>query len=364
MWELFFLRSDALTALEDEMVRKVLPRYVGILKENLMPNFQILKRVEFEPRKNMSLEDMWDIHSSLMEEFYDLRNKLDESKVMLEDTRQPHFSLLDLKIHIAREIMHSCELCEWKCRVDRMKGELGVCRLGKDCLISSEFMHMGEESYFVPSHTIFFWSCNMGCVFCQNYLISARLEPGIPITPELLARAIEKRRKRGSRNVNFVGGEPTMYLLCILETLKRCDVNVPVLWNSNFFMSEKTMKLLDGVVDVYLSDFKYGNDACARRLTKVQKYWDIVTRNHSIAAKQAEITVRHLVLPNHVECCSFPVLEWISKNIKEKSIVNIMDQYYPCFKAVEYPEINRRVTNEEYERVLKKAEELNLNVKS
>ena len=143
-----------------------------------------------------------------------------------------------------------------------------------------------------------------------------------------------------------------MHLLCILEALKYCNINVPTLWNSNFFMSEKTMKILDGVVDVYLSDFKYGNDSCARRLTKVKKYWDVVTRNHIIAVKQGEVTIRHLVLPNHIECCSFPILEWVAKNIKDKCIVNIMDQYYPCFKAIEYPEINRGLTRGEYQSVL------------
>lgn len=364
MWELFFTRPDAATALEDEMVQKILPRYVKVVNDELPANFQILKKAELKLTKNLNDQQLWKIHDKLMKTFYALKKKLDNRKLQMDDLETPHSSLLDLKIHLVRKIMTSCELCEWKCGVDRMKGELGFCKVGNECLISSEFMHPAEESYYTPSHTIFFWSCNMNCVFCQNYTISNRLESGISVTPKQLAEAIERRRVNGSRNVNLVGGEPTMHLLCILETLKHCNVNVPTIWNSNFFMSEKTMKILDGVVDVYLSDFKYGNDSCARKLTKLQKYWDVVTRNHLIAAKQTELTIRHLVLPNHVECCSFPVLEWIAKNIKEKCIVNAMEQYYPCFKSAEYPEINRRLTKEEFKKVLRKAKELGINIKS
>jgi len=101
------------------------------------------------------------------------------------------------------------------------------------------------------------------------------------------------------------------------------------------YMSEISMKLLDGFVDVYLTDFKFGPGKCSEELTKVKNYWDIVTRNHLIASKQAEVVIRHLILPNHVECCTFPILEWISKNLGRNCIVNIMDQYYPCFKALE-----------------------------
>jgi putative pyruvate formate lyase activating enzyme len=128
-------------------------------------------------------------------------------------------------------------------------------------------------------------------------------------------------------------------------------------------MSEISMKLLDGFVDVYLTDFKFGPGKCSEELTKVKNYWSVVTRNHLIASKQAEVVIRHLILPNHVECCTFPILEWISKNLGRNCIVNIMDQYYPCFKALENEKINRRITKEEYRKALDKARELGLVVK-
>jgi len=242
-----------------------------------------------------------------------------------------------------------------------MKGERGTCRVGKGCLISSEFMHMGEEFHIIPSHTIFFMGCTLHCQFCQNWSISQWFESGHEISPKELALRIDRRRKEGARNVNWVGGEPTPSLLCILKTLKFCEVNVPVIWNSNFYMSKKTMRILDGIVDMHLSDFKYGNNKCGLRLSKVSKYFDVCSRNHSIAIKDAEITIRHLVLPNHVECCTKPVLKWIADNIRDKAIVNIMAQYRPEYKAHEYPDISRPVTREEMKEAIDYAKQLGIN---
>lgn len=361
MWELSFLRSDAVEALEDKKVKKILPRYIGIIKDKFTSNFQVAKKVEFKPKKNLTNEQLWKEHDKLMKEFYSLRKKLDSSKTSIDGLKTPRFSLLDLKIHLIKDIMTSCELCERKCRVNRLKGELGFCKVGNECLISSEHIHYGEESYYVPSFTIFYWSCTFSCQYCQNYTISQRLEPGITVTPEHLAKRIETRREQGCRNVNFVGGSPTPHILWILQTLKYCIVNIPTLWNSNMYMSKKSMKVLEGIVDVYLTDLKYGNSRCGLRLSKVPKYWELATRNHLIAAEQTEMTIRHLILPNHIECCSKPILKWISKNIKEKCIINLMDQYRPEYKAHNYSDISRRITREEFDKVINLAKKLKLN---
>jgi len=121
------------------------------------------------------------------------------------------------------------------------------------------------------------------------------------------------------------------------------------------------MSILDGIVDMHLSDFKYGNNECGLRLSKVPKYFDVCSRNHSIAAKNTEITIRHLVLPNHVECCTKPVLKWIADNIRDKVIVNIMAQYRPEYKVHEYPDINRSLRREEIEEAINYAKKLNIN---
>jgi len=358
---MYLFRPDTVSALRTPLVKKVLPRYVKTVENKANVNFQIAKKITLDLDEDLSPKGMLREHSKLMEEFYETRRGLDERELKVEGLENPRFSLFDLKIMIAEELMKSCELCERKCHVNRSRGEVGECGVGDECLISTDFTHWGEEFHISPSHTIFFMGCNFHCQFCQNWSISQWYESGQFITPRQMARRIELKRREGCRNVNLVGGEPTPNLLNILKALKMCKANVPVVWNSNFYMSEKTMEILDGVVDLYLSDFKYGNDECAERLSKVPNYFKVSSRNHLLASKQAELTVRHLILPNHLECCTKPILEWIAENIRDKCIVNLMDQYRPEFKAMEYKEINRRITREEFREAADYAEKLKIN---
>lgn len=282
---------------------------------------------------------------------------------ILEGKEKPKFQLnkklLDEKIKNSFKILENCELCERKCHVNRVKNELGFCKVGKKMWISSYFDHMGEEYFFVPSFTIFFMSCTFSCQFCQNWTISQRIEEGEFIDEEKLAKIID--RHSYCKNVNFVGGDPTPQLPFILKTLKHVKANIPVVWNSNFYMSEKSMNLLKNIVDVYLPDFKYGNDKCALRLSKVSNYKKIIKRNHLLAFKDSEVVIRHLVLPNHIECCSKPILDFIKDNFKDKVIVNLMDQYRPEYKACEHNDINRGLIDKEFNEVVSYAKKLKLN---
>ena len=176
-----------------------------------------------------------------------------------------------------------------------------------------------------------------------------------------LADMIIRRKQEGGINVNWVGGDPTSNLLYILKVLRELDINIPQIWNSNMYCSTETMSLLNGVIDVYLTDFKYGNDECAHRLSKVDNYTKVVKRNHKIAYNQGEIILRHLVLPNHIKCCSKPILNWISKNIPD-SLVNIMAQYRPEYKANNFEDINRNITQDEYFETISYARKLKINI--
>ena len=156
--------------------------------------------------------------------------------------------------------------------------------------------------------------------------------------------------------MNWVGGDPTPNLPYILQVLKECDINIPQVWNSNMYCSLETMKLLDGVIDLYLTDFKYGNDECAQPLSKVEGYMEIIKRNHIKAHDNGEMIIRHLVMPNHVECCSKPIMKWIAENLTNAT-VNIMAQYRPAYKAYDYEDISRRVSLDEVYLVKDYAEE-------
>jgi putative pyruvate formate lyase activating enzyme len=274
----------------------------------------------------------------------------------------PRFKSADLsaKIEGAFAVLESCELCAHRCRVDRTAGETGVCRVGNRLSVSSWFDHYGEEPFFVPSFTIFFNLCTFTCRFCQNWEISQIPPPdeSHTLSEEELARVIDAHSY--CRNVNFVGGEPTPYLPFILKTLRYVKADIPLVWNSNFYMSEKSMELLRGVVDVYLSDFKYGNNRCAQCLSGVPDYSEIVRRNHRLAFEDAELVIRHLVLPNHVECCTKPVLDFIAENFHDRAVVNLMDQYRPCYQANHYADINRRITVQEFETSVRYARKLGL----
>lgn len=179
---------------------------------------------------------------------------------------------------------------------------------------------------------------------CQNYDIS-QVYPtdGVIVDAKSLALIQKKLREEGVRNINHVGGDPTPNIHVILESMKYLDINVPQLWNSNMYCSIEAMKLLREVIDIWLPDFKYGNNKCAERLSMVPNYFEVVSRNIKLAHEWSDIIIRHLVLPNHIECCTRPILEWIAKNTP-RALVNIMDQYRPEYLVVQYPERYKEIT--------------------
>ncbi len=282
----------------------------------------------------------------------------------------PGFSLLDLCRELAQRMLTHCNFCAWNCGVDRSHpGKLGACKLAADSRVSSYFHHPGEELVYrgrCGSGTIFFTSCNMRCAFCQNGDISTDKDNGRVTDARTLAAMAWLLRMEGCHNINWVGGEVTIHLHRIVEAiallgsdfarpsrdeLRKARVvksdaflladmdpecgsydgafNAPMLWNSNFFMTDEAMKILRLLMDVWLPDFKFGPGRCAITLSRTPRYWQTVTRNLAMIRDWGEdLTVRHLVMPNHVECCSYPVLDWLAENLPGVP-VNIMDQYHP-----------------------------------
>jgi putative pyruvate formate lyase activating enzyme len=358
MWGIF--RPDAVAVLHDEKARESLRRYFAVMEDRLPARFLVCKRVEVKVDLSAGDNKLWGVHERGLKDFRSLLSRIDEGKIMLEDLELPDVSLLDLKVELARRILKSCHFCERRCGIDRTAGKRGVCGAGGRSRIASEFMHHGEEPELVPSYTIFFNGCTFKCQYCQNWDISQFPDSGVEVSPQTLANLAESARKEGARNVNWVGGEPTPNLHTILEALDFCEVSVPSIWNSNMYMSLDAMKLLFATQDIYLADFKYGNDECALRYSKVPNYFRVVARNHRLALADAELIVRQLVLPSNVECCTRPILEWIAKNLGTMTRVNLMDQYRPEARAREYPEISSGLKAEEFDKALKIAREVGL----
>lgn len=258
----------------------------------------------------------------------------------------PSASLLDEKAARAKRIMSRCRFCERRCAIDRLAGKTGYCGVGATSRVASEFLHMGEEPELVPSLTIFLAGCTLRCVYCQNWDIAMSAGLGSPVDPGGLARIIESGHERGAKNVNLVGGDPDPHIWTVLEALRLVDAPLPVVWNSNMYLSRESMEILDGVVDVYLGDFRYGNDACAARYSDAPRYLETVTRNFEEAFQQADVMLRHLVLPGHLACCTEPIMAWCAEHIPG-AYFNLMFQYRPEYRASWYPEIDRRLSPDE-----------------
>jgi putative pyruvate formate lyase activating enzyme len=322
----------------------------------------------------------------------------------------PGASLLDLCRELAQRMLRHCNFCRWNCRVDRGLGtKIGTCRLAAGTRVSSFFHHRGEELIYRGrrgSGTIFFTSCNMRCAFCQNGDISTDKDNGIEIDAQALAAMAWLLRMEGCHNINWVGGEVAIHLHTIVEAIALLGAdlarpsraalaaalqvksdyfrdyglwpdaatyqgafNAPMLWNSNFFMSAEAMKILRLLTDVWLPDFKFGPGRCAMALSKTPWYWETVTGNLKLIHDWGEaFTIRHLVMPNHVDCCTRSVLEWVAETMPEVP-VNVMDQYHPdnfCDPRSptyqpKYAALARRPSAKEIRRALRYAQELGVN---
>jgi putative pyruvate formate lyase activating enzyme len=240
--------------------------------------------------------------------------------------------------------MESCGFCVRRCGVDRLRGEKGYCRAGRNFSLHSAFPHMGEEPELVPSGTIFTGGCSIKCIHCQNWDISQWIAGGTSVAPEAMALQVRELSEKGCRNINMVGGDPTPMTWAWLDTMGRVDVNTATVWNSNSYYSEETAQLLAGFIDVYLLDFKYGNDRCASDISDAPGYWEAATKNHLRAKEHGELITRVLVLPGHNQCCTKPILQWIHDNLGPMTRVNLMFQYRPEWRAREKPELGRRLT--------------------
>jgi putative pyruvate formate lyase activating enzyme len=253
------------------------------------------------------------------------------------------------KLRLAVEHERRCMLCEHRCGVDRSAGSTGPCRAGVVPRLFRHRIEYGEESELIPSHLFYLSGCDLRCAFCIAGLDAFDASRGRELTSEFFDAAVEWGRSRGARNIQWVGGEPTVHLPGILRVMAQCPKLPPVVWKSDFYGTPQAFELLDGVVDVYVADFKFGNDQCALRLASVRNYTAVVTRNLLTAARQGRLIVRHLLLPGHYDCCYRPILAWLKENMPDVSL-SLRDGYLPSWRSVHFAEIaktlDKRVAND------------------
>lgn len=333
-------------------IKQILSNYQDIVRGAHLANGIVAKSVPVEAAELDKCEEsmLWELHYGAMLEYRQRRAE----KAIAENC--PAISLLDLKTELARRILQNCRFCERRCGANRLAGETGHCGVGCVSRYSSEFLHFGEEAELVPSHTIFFSGCTFSCVYCQNWEIAAYPDSGRVADGGELAKLIEIRHLQGSKNVNFVGGNPDPHLYTILGIIGQVESNIAMIWNSNMYHSSETAELLEGVIDLYLADFRYGNDRCAARYSNVPNYFSVVSRNFEVAYAEADVILRHLVLPGHLGCCTKPIMEWVRAKMPSVYF-NLMFQYRPEYRVGRHPEINRTLTFEERRRALELAKE-------
>ncbi|MHA2203332.1 MAG: radical SAM protein [Candidatus Hodarchaeales archaeon] len=367
MWR---TRPDSISVWKIPEVVSRLNRYYQLIHEEKIARYLLTKAIPIDIDLHADLPTLWQEHERLAARFTQFITEYDDGDHTNKIPTSVNPSFLDLKIKIADEILKECCFCERKCLKNREAGELGVCKVGMDAVISSAFLHTGEETVLVPSGTIFFSGCTFKCVFCQNYSISQewrdkkseKILDGVDRTPQQIALIAGALAREGARNINWVGGDPTSNLHMILHALQEFEVNICQLWNSNMYLSIEGMKLLLEVMDFWLPDLKYADNDFAKRMSKISNYWEVITRNIKMAHDQGsgEIVIRHLVMPGRVEADTYPILEWCAKNVP-KALVNIMGQYRPTHQVrKKYPEINRGITFEELTLARDKAEELGI----
>lgn len=273
-------------------------------------------------------------------------------------------------------LMSPCRLCPHECGALRFEGEKGKCRAaGRGAMVSSYNLHFGEEppvSGTMGSGTIFFTNCNLRCAFCQNYPIS-QLGNGKPAGPDELAAMMLELQQNGAQNINFV--TPTHVLPVAADAVLRArksGLTLPIVYNCGGYESVEALKLLEGIIDVYLPDAKYSDDKNAVKYSGAPGYWEADKaalkemyrqagnlRTDKDGAAIKGMIIRHLVLPNGISG-SEKVLRFIAEELSPEMRVSIMAQYHPANRSGKYPELSRKVSAKEYGKVVDLAEELGL----
>jgi putative pyruvate formate lyase activating enzyme len=270
----------------------------------------------------------------------------------------------------ARERLRRCHVCPRHCAIDRIEGDLGFCLMGAQAFVSSYGPHHGEEAPLRGRHgsgTIFFASCNLRCVYCQNYEIS-QLREGREVSAQELAQMMLSLQEQGCHNINLV--TPSHQVPQILEALLPAaqeGLRIPLVYNTSSYDDLETLRLLDGIVDIYLPDFKYADTEAGLKYSKVPGYpeiakvaikemhrqtGDLVIDGQGLAVRG--VFLRHLVLPGGIAGTA-AIMRFLADEISKNTYVNIMDQYRPCWKAFKYPPLDRQITQEEFEEAVEAA---------
>jgi putative pyruvate formate lyase activating enzyme len=285
------------------------------------------------------------------------------------------------RAHRAVQMLADCRACPRDCGVNRLDDRWAACKTGRHAVVSSHFQHFGEEDIlrgWNGSGTIFFSHCNLRCVFCQNYDISQAVKPGHTVRsspPEEIAQMMIDLQRRGCHNINFVTPEHVVpqVIEALVEAVER-GLHLPLVYNTSAYDSMESLELMDGIVDIYMPDFKYWSGERSKTYLMAEDYPEaarkVVKEMHrqvgplvmdADGVAKRGVLIRHLVMPGSLDE-THAILEWIAKELGPDCYVNLMDQYHPAGKVTgkRFTEINRRLTSTEFREAEQMARELGL----
>lgn len=265
------------------------------------------------------------------------------------------------RARIARTMLADCHLCAHHCGVNRLASPAGRCHAGSETKFFSAQVEVSDELELIPTFAVALGGCDLRCDFCITGGSSWNASNGVALDMDEMVRRAAHALNHGARTVMVLGGEPTIHLHSALELVAALPDSARLVWKTNAHGSPQARELLDGMFDVWLADFKFGNDACALRLAKVANYLRVVRENLLWANARSELIVRHLLMPGHIDCCWKPVAEWLAAELPGVK-VNLRDGFWPAWHAARHPDLCDTVSIEETERAWDIARALGLNL--
>ena len=265
------------------------------------------------------------------------------------------------RIALARAALDDCVFCAHRCHVDRNRGEVGKCHAGSEARVFLSQTEVADELELIPTFAVALSGCDLRCSFCITGLQSWNPSAGVQFNAREIAERAERAIARGARTIMLLGGEPTIHLPSVLELISSLGFRTRLVWKTNGHGTAEARDFLDGLFDVWLVDYKFGNDTCAARLAAIENYNVIVRENLVWSHQHSELIVRHLLMPGHIECCWEPVAQWLSANLPGVK-VSLRSGFWPAWQARRMPELIRTTTHSEYSVARKIAIDYGLNL--
>jgi putative pyruvate formate lyase activating enzyme len=265
------------------------------------------------------------------------------------------------RAQVARELLADCNFCAHECGANRLTGERGPCGAGVVTRFFSAQVEVGDELELIPTFAIALSGCDLRCDFCITGLSSWNPRAGGGFNVREMAVRATQALDQGATTIQLLGGEPTIHLAAVLEFVAALPASAKLVWKTNAHGSVQARELLDGLFDVWLADFKFGNDNCAQCLARVGSYRRVVEENLLWANEHTELLVRHLLMPGHVECCWAPIAEWLAAELPGVK-VSLRSGFWPAWRVGRHAELRGTLATAERTRAFELAEGLGLNL--